>query len=257
MRYIYIILALLVLLPLVSATTLDLGKFGQTRNLNLIMGCKFDNGTYCPPSPNTLCNITTLNYPSPLQIPMLVNSPMTQSIYPIWNITVPDTSIQGTYQGTQHCCQGGVCGDQDFTFDITGQGNNAPTTSQSILYALMFIFSVLFFLGTLILGIYLPYDNRKDEFTGYILAVDNVKYIKLISLAVSYLMMMLMFYLGWQISNVYLDLDFLSNLLQYAFYFTAVALLPLFMIGVYLVIANAVRDHKIGDQLQRGFSVRE
>ena len=92
--------------------------------------------------------------------------------------------------------------------------------------------------------------------TGYIFAVSNMKYVKMFLLAISYLFLVLIVYFGYIISYGYLDMDFLGNLFYFAFYTMIVLILPLFIIGVYVIISNLIRDSAVAEMLSRGLHVK-
>jgi hypothetical protein len=58
------------------------------------------------------------------------------------------------------------------------------------------------------------------------------------------------------LSYSYLDMDFLSNILRMVFTSMAVLTLPGFIIFTYILIANLIKDTKVSELLERGFTVR-
>lgn len=139
--------------------------------------------------------------------------------------------------------------------DVTVTGKEL-TTSKSITYIIIFIISFIIFLAFLIAGIYLPSNNKKDEFTGYVIAVSNVKYLKIFSFTFSYLTALFISYFSWMVCYAYLDMDFMTKIFQFIFYFLAIATLPLFILLVYLLISNLVRDSKLNEMLSRGLNIK-
>ena len=130
------------------------------------------------------------------------------------------------------------------------------TSQQALLYIAIFVIAFLLFLLCAGLGFYAPSGNNRDQMTGYILAVSNMKYVKMFMMSISYLLLMLIVYFGYIISYGYLDLDFLGSLFYFAFYTMVVLILPAFIVGTYFVIANWVRDSKVSDMLSRGLTVQ-
>lgn len=126
------------------------------------------------------------------------------------------------------------------------------TEGKSILYSLIWIASLLLILGLQAIGIYLPGGNQTDEMTGYILAVSNLKYLKLTCLGLAWVFGVFLSYLTWMLSYAYLNMNFVSTIMQTIFYIMAYLTLPLFIFFVYLTIANLVRDSKIADALLGG-----
>jgi hypothetical protein len=141
----------------------------------------------------------------------------------------------------------------DFTISATGKD---LTSAKATSYVIIFVISFVVFLGFLLIGIYLPSNNKSDEFTGYILAVNNLKYVKILSFAFSYLVALFISYFAWMVCFAYLDMDFVTNIFKILFYAETVLLLPLFVIGSWIMIANLVRDAQIGDMLSRGLKTR-
>lgn len=184
-----------------------------------------------------------------------INQPMTKLGGQTFNYTFCNTTTIDSYSFSWNdpcldCSQGG-CGN---TFDITATGQPL-TISKAVTYILIFIVSFLIFIGLLIMGIALPVSNNRDEMTGYILAISNLKYFKLLCLGLSYVVALFIAYFIWMVSYAYLDMDFLANIFHFIFVILAVLSLPLFILFCYLSIANWVRDSQIGEMIQRGLHV--
>ena len=126
------------------------------------------------------------------------------------------------------------------------------SNSQAILYFLVFTVSFIFFILLLVTAFSLPSKNIRQEFTGYLLAVENLKYLRMLLFAFSYLFVMLMSYFGWIISLAFLDLDFLGNLFRVVFYILVVLIIPLFIVSFVIIVANIIRDAKLNEHLARG-----
>lgn len=174
----------------------------------------------------------------------------------LWTYQFCNTSINGEYlYDTAGNLDGGF-ETESVSFIVNPLGK-ILTTSQAILYFLVFFFALFFFLITISLGILLPGGNRKDEMTGYIIATSNIKYVKLFSWAISYLMLMLMFYFGWAVSYGYLDLDFIGNLCDWIFKVMAYGCFIFFPLIIYFAFANAIRDTKINEMISRGLTVNK
>lgn len=206
----------------------------------------------------TCANCTSINLTlsiPPNQTTYLVNISMNRVSQNLWTYPFCNTSINGQYV-------------YDTVGDLNGQASNDPvsftinplgkvlTSAQSTLYFLVFVVAFIFFVVCLIFGFTMDGKNKSDQMTGYVLAVNNLKYLKVFMIAIAYLMLMLMVYFGWIISYAYLDLDALGNLFNVAFYALVVLIFPMFVIGAYVIISNAVRDAKIGKLLGRGLKTR-
>jgi len=198
-------------------------------------------------------NITTIQLPD--ETILIINSSMQNLGGGYFNYSFCNTTQNGRYIVNGIGDTDGTVAIWNYDFLVNPLGK-IFTSQQATLYFLMFVVSFLLFLGSFIFGIYAPSSNKRDQMTGYIIAVDNLKYVKIFMLAISYLLLMLIVYFGWMISYGYLDLDFLGNLFNFSFYFLAILLLPLFIVGAYVVIANWVRDSKLAEDLSRGFKIR-
>lgn len=233
---------LLVIIPSISATTGNLGTFKQNECINLLQTCA--DCTY-----NNITSVTIGQYSTKL----LGLTSMERS-GTIFNYTFCDTLVPGIYTVDGYGNPAGTKTIWNYKFEVTATGQDS-TVSKSITYVLLFIFSIIIFGGLVYMGIGIPYSNKTDEMTGYVLAVSNIKYLKLTLLGLSYVVAVFIAYFSWMLSYAYLDMDFLSSILQFLFYGLAVLLVPIFILFVYLIIANLVRDSKIAEALQRGFTV--
>lgn len=239
-----ILLGLLIIfsLSMISATQQTLGTFKQNECVNLIQICA--NCTYV--------NISSIVI-SPLSTQISGEVSM-EKLGTLYNYTFCSTSQLGEYIVNGFGDENGVITVWSYNLFITSTGSDL-TTSKAITYLFIFTFSIFLFLGLIYLGIGLPSDNKRDKMSGYILAVSNLKYLKFLCIGLAYAFAIFIAYFSWMISYAYLDMPFLSSILQFVFYALAILTLPLFILGVYLTIANLVRDSKISEALSRGFQV--
>lgn len=240
---IFLIFIIFISTNLVSAEVHTLGTFKTNQCVTLKQTC--GNCTYVN---------FTLSTP-PNQSTYLANQSMTKISQTLFTYDFCNTSIDGEYTYDTSSDPNGIITPDPVNFFVNPLGKTL-TNSQAILYFLIFIISFILFLISLIFGIYVPGGNSKDQMTGYIIAISNIKYVKIFMLAVSYIILMLMTYFGWIISFGYLDLDFLGNLFNFTFYVLIVFMFPLFVIGTYVLISNLVKDAKVGDMLSRGLKIK-
>jgi hypothetical protein len=130
------------------------------------------------------------------------------------------------------------------------------TPEKSTIYVVIWIVSLLLFAGLLTAGIKLPSKNNSNEMTGYVIAVSNMKYLKMLCLAFAYLSALFIVYYTWMLSYAYLDMAFMTSIFQTLFYAMAIAIVVLFPVMMFIIIANLVRDAKIRDLLSRGLDVK-
>lgn len=226
-----------------SFTVHQIGPFRTGQVITLTQTC-----------PNcTFVNVTRVTFPNSTQL--FINTRMAQPVLGNFNTSFSLTQDNGQYVVTTCGNPDGVYDCDDYTFVINLLGK-VLTEAQARLYSLILIIGSILFLICITLGFYLPSDNKKDELTGYIIAVSNLKYLKMFFLATSYLVFMLIVYFGYTICLAYLDLDALGSILYFLFYVLVYLIIPLFIVGVYLVITNQVRDSQVEYQLSRGFEVK-
>lgn len=232
---------LLIVVMNISASLDSYGTYKQGDNVRLVQVC-YDA---------TWINISSIAYPN--STVNVTNTPMISAGSGEFYYNFNDTSSIGRYdvRGISDGCE------RNFAtyFFVTYTGEDL-TVAKSISYVLIFVISFIVFFALLIMGIYLPSGNNRNEMTGYIIAVSNIKYLKLLFLGLAYMMAVFISYFSWMISYAYMDMDFVSEILRIIFTILAVLVLPLFVLFIYLTIANLVRDSQIGESLSRGLRVR-
>lgn len=219
---------------------------------NVTIPCD-EQGYFC--ASNVLCN-SSLSRPDSS---LIINNRLATLQGNFILITLNSTEINtiGDYYGDVKCNNpsNGLNGSTSFTLRVTQTGTELSTW-KSILYVLILAMSVLFLGGLIYFGIFIPYDNPRDQFTGYILAVENLKYLKIFCWGLAYLTVMVIAYFSYLISFAYLEMSVLGNIFRFVFYAFLAGLFPLFVFGTYIVGANLVRDSKIGEALTRGLRVK-
>jgi hypothetical protein len=231
------------LLGIINAEQQNLGNFKRDTCVMLIQTC----------SNCTFVNLTSLI--SPTSDTILSNVEMTKD-GTNYNYSFCNNSQIGEYIYNTIGDPDGSIITQPVGYTISGIGQNL-STSKALSYGLIFFFAFLIFVGLLVLGIFLPYNNSSDAMTGYVIATSNLKYLKLVFLGLAFIMSTFLSYFIWMIGYSYLDMDFFSNIMRFIFNIHIALMLPLFILFVYLTISNLVRDSKISEMLTRGFKVRE
>lgn len=247
MKFNHLILAIMIaIFMLITVSAQEVHK--QNTEVNLTGSCIF-NGGACT---SGACKLT-ITKPDGSFLIQGVNMTDAGNGDFVYNVSFPDL---GTYSTKQECSQSGLNNTQDSEVEITVTGQ-LLNSSKSILYIALMVIAFIILIICLALGITIPSKNNSDEMTGYIVSLNNMKYVKMISWGVAYLVLMLIIYLAQTISMIYLDIDFLGGLFKFGFYSMLVALVPLFIFFVYIIIANAVRDAKLADALSGGLRMRE
>lgn len=177
-----------------------------------------------------------------------------------WNklITAPNFSKYGQYDFQIDCyllSNTTISGNYLGSFIVNPTGAEL-TLGKAAIYISLLLLAIFLFVSGIIGGIALPSDYKRDEMTGYIIALNNLKYVKLFCYALSYLTLTVIFYFSYILSYAFLELGFVSDLLRFGFYFMLALLVPMFIVGLYILIANAVRDHQVAEQLTGGLRIK-
>src|SRR3990167_9239499 len=247
-----IILCLILLSVTVSAEIEPDYLALQDLPFNISIPCSL-NGYYCQATTN--CN-SSIKYPNKYSnIGFVFRDKQFEINGGFLNIMMnhTDTRYLGDYYGDAKCYDSatGLNASTSYIVRVTYTGSELPT-SKALMYILILFIGIILLIVLIYFGITLPYVNPKDQFTGYIIAIENLKYLKIFCWAMTYLVIMLIAYFSWMISIGYLEMDFLGNLFKFWFYGMLVVLLPSFIFGTFIVIANAVRDSQVGGALSRG-----
>jgi hypothetical protein len=198
-------------------------------------------------------NLTSIKYPNgTIETFNLYMTKKNQN----FNYTFCNTTLAGGYTYTVAGDKGGVYSTEVIEFTVSPSGT-ILSSAQSTTYILIFVISLLIFIGLIIVGLYLPAHNESDEMTGYILAVSNIKYVKFVCLGLAYGVAMLLAYLSWMLSFSFLpEMEFIATMFKFLFYTMAIVALPAFIFLIYLMIANWNRDTQISELLSRGLPTR-
>ena len=235
---------LVLLLPLISAQVI----FKQNSDIDLKVPCFF-NGTYCDGTSE--CSISII-YPNGT---LLINNQTMGKLNPgVQNITLNDSSILGSYTAPVTCIQSGFADDSVIEFSITPTGDEI-STAQGIIY-LVVLFASFLMLGLCFYGgLKIPFKNiRNDE--GRIISINDFKFIKILLLGLSYILLMWVFFLLKIISQAFLNLGVTTALFNFLFWFMLSGLFPIFVIFIFFALVLFLEDKKLQKALLRGLPVR-
>lgn len=216
----------IIVLPLVIAIPV----YQKESPINLKVPCT-NNGTHCSSSAN--CNATIINPSGELLRNAFI---MTRNVS-IFNVTLSseETNINGEYELTVCCIDGGATNCKTLTFLITPNGiENTTETS-------------LFYIGGLALILILM------GFTIYGWSLSKTIHIKFLMFCCFWLLLIMLFYLSWVGSANYLSsLVGVGLFFKWGFYFTTFAVLPIvFGTFVYLVYM-AITIPEMQEMMDRG-----
>jgi len=245
----YMILLMLSISIVLSITFIS-GQliFQQNDLIDLKLPCSY-NGTFCDTT--ALCN-ASINYPN--ETSLVDNVKMTNTGNGRPNVTLSDTSVVGTYQG-YYCCIQNSYGDCDtFEFEITPSGS-ILSTGEGIVY-IVFVAALIFtFLLFLVGAVKLPFKNNRSE-TGELVSVNDLKYLKIVCMVFSYLMLMAIFGIMRQVTANYLHLSGASKTFEWLFWFMLSFTWPTIITSVILSFVMFVTGRKMTKILERGVPIR-
>lgn len=249
-KLIQIIIICLVLFPIVSAAETT-HVFRQNDNVTLAFTC-FD------PIAGQLCDaafVCTLSVQYPNGTLLLNNqSTIVNGIY--YEANIPDTSVLNNHQYTPFCTNqtnGGVPPEQ-LQYKITPTGTEL-TTGQGIIYFLVLVLSITLFIMMLFGAIRIPWKHKTDD-DGRVFGMNNLRYAKLALWFMSYVFIIVIFFLMWNISFAFLSFDALSNF--FGFFFKALAgMVPLVFISFIIFgIMDFLLSKKLQKRIRRGLNFR-
>lgn len=248
-KYLFI-LSIILCLTLVSSAVPSLGFFKEGNDIELKQTCTI-NGTFC-----NYCNISSVDYPNGT---IVINDVEMTKRNGDFNYTLDGSytdGIYGTYKVNGYCTFGSdVIKNWVYYVDVNPTGEELGIQT-SIIYIIIFIISILVLVSLLVLGIYLPVSNNRDEMTGYILAINNLKYLKILLLSFAYLTAFFISFFTYYLSRAFLWADFITNIAYFIFVLMAILILPFFIFMIYLFIANWIKDNKLYELISRGLKVR-
>ena len=171
------------------------------------------------------------------------------------NVSAGNFSHTGVYPFQIRCQGFGIGGFLTDNYEVTRTGKELTTT---MIYTviLILVVSLLIFIGLLALGLTIPADYRRDDITGYIFALNNLKYLKYTCIGLAYATLLFISYYVWMISYQFLQMEFVDKIFQIIFYGLVVLTLPLFIMFIIITILNLIRDTEIRDALKRGLRIK-
>ena len=226
----------LILLPIVSADSI--GTFKQGSCATLIQTC----------SNCTFVNITSIAYPNST-FAVNTQTEMTKA-GTSYNYTFCNISAIGNYIVSGYGDLDGTNEVWGFNFDVTYFGQSI-TTSQSIVYFIMFIILFFVFLMNMFFINKLPGSNAKDE-EGRILSINYLKYLRFTLWFVEWMLFIGITYLASNLAFAYLGEQLFARAI-YAIFQISFALTPVILIvWICWIFAKMFHDKQFHRMLNRG-----
>jgi len=251
-KILFVFFLILICSPFISAATTDnnditLGTYRINSAVEVPQVCS--NAT----SLCDLCNITSIKYPNSTII--VSNVEMTKRTYDFNYTLYPNqTGELGTYLVNGFCKSGNEVKVFSYDFQITRTGE-LLSTSQAIVYIVVLIGILPIFLLCLLGAIKLRWKNQRDEM-GYIISVNDLKYVKLMLIVLCYILLLWMFGILRAMTGNYLELNAASNLFYYLYWIMLAFMWPIIVVSVILGFIMWVESKKIKKILNRGVPFR-
>lgn len=228
-----LILFVLLIFP-ASATVTTLGTFVLDTDIEL------------PQVANaTFCNLTSLKYPN--SSIFLRNVAMEKDGTDFnFNLSSNFTSTRGVY------LVNGVCDTTVFVYDFeVNPTGTLLTTGQGLLYLLFLFSAVLLFSFCLYWIFNLPGGNQTTPL-GEIVSINDLKYLKLFLVPISYVLLMWIFGILRSITANFLIVAGPERLFNWAYVILLGLSYPLVIVGLWFLFLMIITDRKIIESLKTG-----
>jgi hypothetical protein len=233
------ILAFVLCLGLASAEIQTLGIRTQAQPINLVQNCL--NSTYS--------NITRIVYPNSTNA-INIQTAMTKN-GDDYNYTFLNTNSLGQYLVYGQCDENLVKTNWVYDFWITPSGTEL-SVGQSILYTIGLIIAIVIFFLTLYASIVTPFKNGRDEH-GKIISVNNLKWVKVGFIAITYFMLLFIVGLADGIFRNFLSVVGVNMFFNWLYYILLSLMYPLFVLGVVLMFVIYIVDYVAKKKLKRKY----
>ena len=237
----------LFLLPLASGESSFIFKAGEDIELNI--ECLNTTNHFC--NPNTACNLTIF-YPNST---VMINNDRMNHNQAFFNYTITSARnvVIGTYSANVNCI-GTTTGFSTFNYDITRTGR-ILTTAEGLLYLAVFVISIFIFLLCFWGALVIPFANPRNT-EGFIISFNDLKFVKILLWAFSYLILIWVFFMAREISGSFLNLDVATTFFYLVYNFLVAALFPIFVATLLIFIILFVNSKKLKKKLIRGIPTR-
>lgn len=195
-------------------------------------------------------NITTVNYPNLSQALGVV--PMTK-IGSEFNYSFCSTNQLGEYLVTYLADPESINTVGIYSFEVTPTGT-ILSEAEGTLYIFLLIVLILIFFITVYGFFKFPFKNEKNPYDE-IIKVTWRKYMKMFCFGMSYLLLVWIIYITWNLSYAYLQYRGLGIFFRYLFTLLVGLTLPIIAVTLILLLVSFTRDRHIQKLLNRGIPV--
>lgn len=232
---------LLMMIFLVILISSSINAEQINKNINLNVQCS--NSTYS--------NITSVIYKTNSTYILKGEYAMTKS-GTNYNYTLNSTlnNNAGTLEINYHCNVNGIDTTAGYLIDVTNSGFGL-STSQSILYILGLALAFIFFIISLYFSIVIPFRNTRGQ-VGNVIDINWYKYLKMILIAVSYMLLLLISGMAYNVTYNFLNLNAISSIFNWIYWIMLSSLYPLIVIIFIFMVIIGIQDNVLKKKLERG-----
>lgn len=230
MKKLIVLMLFVGMITLVGASIDNIGTINRGDCVDLIQ--------ICPDC--TYNNISTVLYPN--KTIALSEVVMTQS-GTYYNYTFCSTDTLGEYLVNGYGDLSGTKTTWNYDFEVTGTGYEL-TTSRTILQVGLLAILILLFIGGIFLHSALPSNNMVDDERN-IISISKLKFLRPIVLMLNYVMLMVIFFVGANISIAYLGTTMFSTVFFAIYKFMFVLMYPIIILMFIFIFVKAFRDKEL------------
>ena len=246
MKKILLFALLMLLVPVVTASSYN---FEQGKNINLKTICYDIDNNFCIAT--TKCNITIWYENNSL---LVDNQPMSYNPnYYNYTLTSSQTKKIGNYFASV-ICVGNTTGSSTFSFEITPTGSTL-SIAQGIVYIIFLVAIIFLFSLSLYGSIKIPWSNGRTP-DGRIISINDMRYLKLFLIVVSYLLLMFMTGITQSIMTNFLFLQGAGKVFNWLYWILFSMLWPVIVVSIIVGVATWLGNLKIKKSLERGVPLR-
>lgn len=205
------------------------------------------------PSNNIICNVSIENPIGNL----IINNKMMTNNFQLHNFTISGELINttGEYPCNIYCSDSVIdansSGSCNFIATPTGE---LLSDSGSMIYIGIIVLSLIFFSFSMYGAIKIPFKNIR--MSDNVFNINDLKYVKILLWFSSYLLLMWIVFMGWNLSANYLFLSIATQFLQGLWFFLIAFLFPIIIVFTLTGILSFLNDKKLKKFARRGLPLR-
>ncbi len=214
----------------------------------LIITCEDVRGFVCESTYG--CNLTVLSPNSSV----LVNDQIATRQTNFYNFSLPETDTLGIHSYSVFCQNTSNAGASTELFYLVNLTGEELSVSKTILYIFILIVSLCLFFLSLFGAIKIPWNNKVDD-EGFILEMNDLKYVKLFLWFMTYFFLLFITWLTASISK-FLELGMASRFFDIFQSFLLIILLPVWLIVMATGLFKAFSEKNLNNMIGRNLRVK-